>query len=284
MIERPARHGERSLIAAVAQGCVMQDREGRPLDVVALTDLQVDCVVGVYGPEREVPQRLCIDVELYLTPRAAAGGLETTVDYARLAGDLRFILDACRFRLLENAAEAMARYILLAPTADAPRAQVQAVTLRLRKPQALGGLAVPGIRIHRQASDCVIPSERRGDMTIETVFLSSGQGIYRVCLAPGASIPPRSLRHTEEQELILGRGLLVQGQPAVRGTALRWPLQWPRAYANPGSTGQSLLRICRPCWSPEDEVPGDSGDAPPPSAMQLIEGRRYYPADDDGIR
>jgi FolB domain-containing protein len=89
-------------------------------DIVALNDLRVECIIGVYPHERIHPQWLVMEIELALDTRAVytGAGLAGTVDYARLAGELRFILEASRFRMLEQAAEAVARYVLVPPPPD----------------------------------------------------------------------------------------------------------------------------------------------------------------------
>ena len=113
----------------------------RTLDTIALHGLRVDCIVGVYPGERDVPQPLVVDVELRLDTRAAARTeqLSATLDYARLAGELRFLLESARFRLLETAAEALCAYVLAPPTDDRPHPRVHEVTLTLTKPSALDG-------------------------------------------------------------------------------------------------------------------------------------------------
>ncbi|MBK8259732.1 MAG: dihydroneopterin aldolase [Nannocystis sp.] len=107
---------------------------------------------GVYPSERERLQPLGLDLTLHLDTRKAASGghLADTVDYARVAGDLRFILEHARFLLLEVAAEALCRY-LLAPLATG--AQIDEVSLTLRKTT---GPRRAGRRLAER------PSQRRG--------------------------------------------------------------------------------------------------------------------------
>ena len=79
--------------------------------------MTVECVICVYGGERHRTQPVTVKLELFLDTRGAStAGLSGTVDYARLAGEVRFLLESCRFKLLETAAEALARYILAPPT------------------------------------------------------------------------------------------------------------------------------------------------------------------------
>jgi dihydroneopterin aldolase len=88
------------------------------LDVLEVTGIEVRCIVGVYPHERDQPQPLIVDLALHLDTSVAGEReqMSATVDYGRLAGEVRFLLESCRFRLLETAAEAIARYALLGPT------------------------------------------------------------------------------------------------------------------------------------------------------------------------
>src|SRR5207244_2402822 len=122
-----------------------------------------------------VTQPLTVKLELFLDTRAASSaGLSGTVDYTRLAGEVRFLLESCRFKLLETAAEALARYILAPPTEDAPRAKVHAVTVELTKPDALPGHAVPSLRVHRRFDDAQYVVETKGFGKVDIVHEANG--------------------------------------------------------------------------------------------------------------
>ncbi len=86
----------------------------RSLDKLSLRGMRLDCIVGLFDYERNTPQPVELDVTLHLDTREAArlGRLAKTVDYARVLGELRFILVAGRFRLLESAAEALAAWLI----------------------------------------------------------------------------------------------------------------------------------------------------------------------------
>src|SRR5947207_14015874 len=102
-----------------------------PPDVIAIEGLSVDCVVGVYPHERSVPQPLLIDLRMALdTSRAGESQrLRMTVDYAQVASQIAFLLQSCRFHMLETAAHALTRYLLAPPAPGAHRPRVQDVTL-----------------------------------------------------------------------------------------------------------------------------------------------------------
>lgn len=251
------------------------DAGGRPLDVIELRGMRVECIVGVYRTERDTPQPLELDLALYLDTRAAAGksGLKTSVDYARLAGELRFLLEAASFRLLEAAADALCRYVLAAPTADQHRAQVHAVTLRLSKPQALSGGTVASLQVHRTAREYAFAIEQKRFGTVDVLYEDEGIGIYRLRVKPGGAIQTHEHREMEECELVLGSGILLQGHPVAAGTGFRWPKAFAHRYDNPRSTEQTILCVDRPAFLPHDEI-----EVPlPPGGLSRVEGTPYYP-------
>ncbi len=251
------------------------DASGRPLDSVELRGLKVDCIVGVYPNERDRVQPLALDAALFLDTRAAAkGALSETVDYARLCGELRFLLESCSFSLLETAADALCRYVLAPPTGDGNRAQVKAVTLRLCKPEALGAGARASLTVHRRAGEYPYGEEHKPFGRVDVLFEDPSVGIYRLRVKPGGTIVTHEHRQMEESELVLGQGLVLQGRPVPAGTGFRWPHRFPHRYDNPSSTEQTILCVDRPAFIPHDEV-----EVPEPhGGLTPIEGRPYYPA------
>lgn len=115
-------------------------------DLLRVDDVGVHCVIGVYPEERTTPQALRVSLVLRLHAELAArsGKLSDTVDYARLLGQLRFVLQRGCFCLIETAAEALCAVVLHA----AP--SVVDVTLTLQKPSALGGNGVPALSLTRR--------------------------------------------------------------------------------------------------------------------------------------
>jgi dihydroneopterin aldolase len=270
------------------------DDLGRPLDCISLSSMSIDCIVGVYRHEREEPQPLLIELFLYLDtrPATAEAGIEGTVDYARIAGEVYFLLQSCRFRMLEHAANALARYLLAPPTRDAHRAQVQAVTVRLEKPRALPGQAIPALEVTRRASEMQYRIEEKPFGWVDVVHEGPivrmpgtdvdrpNLGIYRLRLKPGSSIPTHIHRDVSEHEMILGGGLLLQGRPVTRGTAFHWPRGFPHRYDNPTDSVQSLLRVSSPALLSSDSV-----EVPEPAeGLVMITGQSYYPEADRGER
>lgn len=251
------------------------DSQGRPLDAIELRGLRVQCVVGVYKNERQRLQPLELEASLYLDTRSVpTAGLGATVDYARLAGELRFLLESASFRLLESAADALCRYILAPPTGDTHRAQVHAVTLRLTKPEALEGGTVASLQVHRRADEYEYAREDKPFGRVDIVYEDQTAGIYRLRIKPGGTIVTHEHRVMEESELVLGPGLLLQGEPVAAGTGIRWPQRFPHRYDNPQEVEQTILCVDRPAFIPADEVEVDT----PADGLPKVTGTPYYPA------
>lgn len=251
------------------------DDQGRPLDVIELRGMRVRCIVGVYPRERTTPQPLEVDIALYLDTRAAAakGALSRTVDYGRLEGELRFLLESAWFQLLEPAADALCRYILAPPTADQTRAPVKAVTVRLSKPEALPQGAIASLIVHRTEGEYAYAQEHKPFGQVDIVYEDEAVGIYRLRLKPGGVIDTHEHRLMDESELVLGTGLLLQGEAVLAGTAFRWPKNFAHRYDNPQSTEQTILCVDRPRFIADDEVSVPA----PEGGLARVEGVQYYP-------
>lgn len=231
----------------------------RKLDRLSLRGMRFDCIVGLFDFERNTPQPVELDVTLHLDTRDAArlGRLSHTVDYARLLGELRFVLVASRFRLLESAAEAVAAWLLAPPSADVPRPQVEEVDVRLSKLVALSGAAVPTLDIHRARGDFQVKTEEKHFGHVDVIFETKECGVYRERVRPHTVLPTHLHNHLDESELVLGDGLLLQGEQAIAGVAHTWPKGFPHRYENVTDVEQSFLCIDRPAFIPTDEVEVD---------------------------
>jgi len=231
----------------------------REYDRLALRGMRFDCIIGLLDHERSQPQPVELDVVLHFDVRRAAheGHIAHTIDYGRVLGELRFILVAGRFLLLESAAEAIAAWLLMAPSLDVPRPQVEEVEVRLAKPRALGGRAVPEITIRRRRGDFRSNMEVKTFGFVDVVFESPECGVYRERISPRCVLPTHVHHHLDEMELALGGGLLLQGTPAVAGVAHEWPRNHPHRWENPTDVEQSFLCVDRPKFIHTDEVEVD---------------------------
>ena len=246
------------------------------LDVISIRALPIRCIVGVYPRERDFPQPLVVDVDLWLDTRAAAKSetLAATLDYGRAAGELRFLLESCRFRLLETAADALARWLLAPATADRPRPPVERVRVKLTKPSALGDGALASLEIVREAGEVALEHEAKAYGTVDVIHVARDCGIYRLRIAPGASIGTHVHRLMDEHELVLGDRLLLQRRPVASGTAHHWPKDHAHRYDNPADVEQSVLCVDRPAFLPADQI--DVVD--PAGGLVLPASTSYLPA------
>ncbi len=169
------------------------------LDTISIDGLRVDCIVGLYPDERVRLQPLIVDVALSLDTRGAAAraDIDATVDYAHLAAQVRFILEHGRFGMLETAGDALARWAL------SQSGVVDAVRVRLVKPDALGGDGVPSVAVVRRAEEVVL-LPRDG---VETIASSRVCRVERVVTA--APYQPATTEGEEAAVLVVGDGVVL---------------------------------------------------------------------------
>jgi len=161
-----------------------------------------------------------------------------------------------RFRLLETAARALCRYLLLPPApGERGRARVERVRVCLSKPGALPGAAVPCFQMEREAGWLELRSEQRDYGIVDLVARTREVGVYRISLAPGARVRSHMHRETHESEMVLGDGLLCQGKPVPAGAINSWEKLSPHEYHNPTDRHQTILCVACPPHSGEDEIP-----------------------------
>jgi dihydroneopterin aldolase len=97
-------------------------------DRIALTAMRFDARLGVSDQEREGPQPIEVDLEMAFDLREAGrtDDLAATIDYGRVFGIVRDIVDAGEFRLLEAIADRISSEVFA-------RTPVGAVVVRVRK-------------------------------------------------------------------------------------------------------------------------------------------------------
>jgi dihydroneopterin aldolase len=237
------------------------------LDSLRIDGLEVACVVGVYPHERQSSQPLRVSLELFLDTREAAETerVSRTVDYAAVAAQVVFLLRSARFRLLETAAHALARFLLSAPAPDEGRAQLEKVRVRLDKPGALSGFAMPSLEITRSKGEVELLREPKPWGFVDVIHETRDAGIYKLVLAPGGTIPLHVHRSMREAELVLTPGLRCQGEPVPQGTVRRWPRGAAHVWENASQQHQGILCVDAPRFDPDDEivVAGEPADVPP---------------------
>jgi dihydroneopterin aldolase len=120
----------------------------KTVDRLELCGLDVACIIGDRPEERLREQRLTVDVALTLDLSAAAASdeLGDTVDYVALAEAVRAALRQARCRMIECAADRVARVCL----ADA---RVEGVRVRIEKPGVIPGLRAAAVEIERRRTE-----------------------------------------------------------------------------------------------------------------------------------
>jgi dihydroneopterin aldolase len=130
--QQPASSG------AVARG------SGRPPRRVFVRDLELLASVGIFEIEKRYEQRVIVSLELDVTDDydGMSDRLDDVLDYGKVAATAERVAQTRHFHLLETMAERIAEGIL----ADS---RVQAVRVRIEKPDILPGCRSVGIEIER---------------------------------------------------------------------------------------------------------------------------------------
>jgi dihydroneopterin aldolase len=122
------------------------------MDKIFLSQLSIECIVGIWDWERRVKQTVVIDVEMAADIRkaAASDSIEDTIDYKRVAKRLIAFVGESQYQLVETLTEQIARVIVT-------EFGVTWVKVRLNKRGAIRGARDVGIEIERRAEDFPIP-------------------------------------------------------------------------------------------------------------------------------
>lgn len=240
-------------------------------DTVHVEGIAVECIVGIHGFERTAPQPLICDITVGFARRPGRFGasLGESIDYARLEGAVRFVLEHGHFFLLEDAAEALCATVL-APQAFQPAR----CSVTLRKPRALGGRCIPGVTLERHASECTPEKEHNHFGTVDVLHEGPACGVYVLRIPAGGSIPPHVHRTMAEAELVLGEGLLLNNVEVAAGWAHVWPAEVLHTYTNGHTEESTILCINRPRFDPLDEILVEVNEDALPDPAPF--GKRYF--------
>ena len=118
------------------------------MDKIFLSQLSVECIVGIWDWERRVKQTVILDVEMAADIRKAAATdhIDDTIDYKRVAKRLLTFVGESQYQLVETLSEAIGRMIVT-------EFGVAWVKVRLNKRGAIRGARDVGIEIERRAED-----------------------------------------------------------------------------------------------------------------------------------
>ncbi len=114
------------------------------MDIIYLSDLRIETVIGVFDWEREIKQQVVIDLEMGSDIRRAAetDALEDTLDYKSVAKRVISYVEESEFQLVETLAERVTEILL-------NEFNVPWVRLRLNKQGAVRGARDVGVIIER---------------------------------------------------------------------------------------------------------------------------------------
>lgn len=185
------------------------------MDSVEIRGLSCRCIIGIWARERRIAQPVRLDIELSVDLERAgkSGRIAHTVDYSRACTELIALLKFRCYTLLEVAAEECVGWLFAAYPA------VQAVSLRIAKPQALAGQAESGgVRIGRKRPPeatrqrtpfgFVEPQVETAEASISLVGINEGQALTAALLgAENALVLPLSGR------LEMGGRILTPHEP-----------------------------------------------------------------------
>jgi dihydroneopterin aldolase len=117
-------------------------------DTIFVNGLTAECIIGLWDWERQVKQKLVIDLELETDIRRAAASerLEDTVDFEKVSRRLVKYVEESNFHLVETLIDRLARIVLT-------EFDVPAVRLRINKQGAVRDSRDVGIVISRRRED-----------------------------------------------------------------------------------------------------------------------------------
>jgi dihydroneopterin aldolase len=115
-------------------------------NLLFITNLKVECLIGVYDWEHEVPQVVNFNLEFPAHGQAFRGdNLAETVDYKRVAKAVSHLASQSHYKLLESLAESVAHHCL-------QQFRLAWIRVRVDKPHALTNAATAGVEILRHAA------------------------------------------------------------------------------------------------------------------------------------
>ena len=114
------------------------------MDIVYISDLRIETIIGIYDWEREIRQIVSIDLEMAADNRKAAATecIDDALNYKAVAKRLIRFVEESEFQLVETLAERIAEIVL-------DEFDVDWLRLKLGKPGAVTGSREVGVIIER---------------------------------------------------------------------------------------------------------------------------------------
>ncbi|MGJ8688245.1 MAG: dihydroneopterin aldolase [Gammaproteobacteria bacterium] len=114
------------------------------MDIVYISELRIETIIGIYDWERTQKQTVSLDIEMATDIAAAAAteNIENTLNYKSIAKRVSSFIEQSEFLLIETMAEETAQLIL-------QEFAVPWLRLRVGKPGAVTGSRDVGVIIER---------------------------------------------------------------------------------------------------------------------------------------
>jgi dihydroneopterin aldolase len=114
------------------------------MDTVFIRDLCIDAVIGVFGWERQVHQKITINLEMAtdISQAAKTDDLAHTLDYKAISQRIRAIVEENQPQLVETLIELIAKTIM-------SEFNIPWLRISIAKPGAVRGSAAVGVTIER---------------------------------------------------------------------------------------------------------------------------------------
>ena len=114
------------------------------MDIIFLHGLQANCVVGVWEWEKQITQKIVVDLDLGFDIKKAASTdqLDDTLNYKAVAERIIEMLETSRFELIEKMAEEVAKLVM-------DEFSIVWVKVRINKGGAVKNVKNVGILIER---------------------------------------------------------------------------------------------------------------------------------------
>ena len=118
------------------------------MDTVFIRDLSMDAVIGVFGWERQVRQKITINLEMAtdISKAAKTDDLEYTLDYKAISQRIRALVDENQPKLVETLIELIATTVM-------EEFNIPWLRISIAKPGAVRGSAAVGVTIERGKRD-----------------------------------------------------------------------------------------------------------------------------------
>ena len=118
------------------------------MDKIFLRQLEVEAIIGIWDWEREVKQKVAIDLEMAtdIKKAAASDSIDDTLNYKNVAKRLIAFVGDSEFQLVETLSERIAQIVVT-------EFGVSWVKVTVNKPGAIRGSKDVGIVIERSTED-----------------------------------------------------------------------------------------------------------------------------------